>query len=413
MRLYLIGILAIVSTSASQATASCDDPPKDPKDAQTVVECALKHHPSILTALAGIQQADELEPVAGQRPNPEFESQFTFGKTSGDNIVNGEITLAHVWELGGKRVARLARAKAERELAQASLDEAKENVFIELAESLVRLKQIASEKEVLAEALQSFSSITNALRKRALKNPEQEASLLIYDLARSDYRIRQATLESEEQSELRKLSLATGFAMSLSNRIHPNSRTAWPTLKPGTETINSASWKRTQAELHLEEANLALARSDSWPDVRLGPTMQTERQGAETLNTYGIALALPLPLYQQNGAGRSHARLGLSKAETALASMRRTLETEYEREYAIYQAAINSLRETKPFVELEREHRKIENLIERGLIQSSLVIEAHRQMFDLTRSAHEQELNATRALLQLRRIEGRLLEEKL
>lgn len=411
------GVLIVVSmhlVSAPFSGAETQQPGSNceaPKDAQEVMTCALKKHPAVLTASIGEQQASELESVAAQRPNPELDTQFAFGDNMGDTVVNTDTTLAHVWELGGKRGARIERAKAEKELATATLQEAKETVAFEVAESLYRLRQIAVEKSVLEEALQSFTSITSALRKRPVKNPEQEASLLIYDIARTDYRLRRSGLESEERSEIKKLELAIGASLTSSKHILPKPRTKWPVLKPETETLGGAQWKRTQADLQQEEAGLALAQSDSWPDLRIGPTLQTETQGPATVNTFGFALALPLPIYQHNSAGRAHARLGVSKAQAALDAVRKTLKSEYEREVENYRTAVMAIQESKSSSELEREHKKMEDLIDRGLIQSSLVIEAHRQMFDLTRSTHELELNALRSLLKVRRIEGRLLEE--
>ena len=62
---------------------------------------------------------------------------------------------------------------------------------------------------------------------------------------------------------------------------------------------------------------------------------------------------------------------------------------------------------------MEKKHKNMESLFERGLIQSSLIIEAHRQMADFTESVNEQELRAVEALWSIYALEGRIPQEGL
>ena len=63
--------------------------------------------------------------------------------------------------------------------------------------------------------------------------------------------------------------------------------------------------------------------------------------------------------------------------------------------------------------EINRKHKEIENLFDRGLISVSLLIEAHRQLIDFTKSKNDQELNAIEALARTYALDGRLFQEPL
>jgi len=93
--------------------------------------------------------------------------------------------------------------------------------------------------------------------------------------------------------------------------------------------------------------------------------------------------------------------------------VRLRLRSERERERARYEKAVAALRALGGRKALRDKHEQVEDFFERGLISSSLVIEAHRQMLDFTRSRHEHELAAVTALWRIRAIDGTILGEKL
>ncbi|MBK8422893.1 MAG: hypothetical protein IPL30_03100 [Elusimicrobia bacterium] len=63
--------------------------------------------------------------------------------------------------------------------------------------------------------------------------------------------------------------------------------------------------------------------------------------------------------------------------------------------------------------QMEKKHQGMESLFERGLVQSALVIEAHRQMTDFAESLNAQELRALEALWSIYVLEGSALQEGL
>jgi cobalt-zinc-cadmium efflux system outer membrane protein len=91
------------------------------------------------------------------------------------------------------------------------------------------------------------------------------------------------------------------------------------------------------------------------------------------------------------------------------AAIQARLQAERAAEKAKYEAAVATLKRATGRKELRSQHERVEDFFQRGLISSSLVIEAHRQMLEFARSRHEQELTAIRALWRIRAIDGDVL----
>ena len=84
------------------------------RSVQDVLSCALENHPEVRQAQIGLEQGKSLYGIASQRPNPELGSKTVFGSSPGNaSYLYTELNLAHTMELGGKRGARLEKARSE------------------------------------------------------------------------------------------------------------------------------------------------------------------------------------------------------------------------------------------------------------------------------------------------------------
>ena len=382
---------------------------------QDILDCALTHHPSVQQVQARAAQGQSLEAVASQRPNPELDASTVFGSTQGLSVVNSQVVLAHTFELGGKRSSRIEKAQAEKEVITTEVLKAKEEVALSVVTALFRIRQLKTEIATLNEALYTFKQIKGQLKTRPKLTPEQRVALSIFKLAESDYTLRRTSLEGEERAVVKLLSLAIGKPISFKTELLPQAKERWPEIQESenTQEFSGSDISRLRAEVKSAQADLSLAQSDSWPNLKIGPEFQAQTQAGLSYQAYGVSLSLPLPLYQANGGGRRFAALGVEKAETALRASSDLLKTERNQQVAQYQAAVKALQQASTLREVEKEHQSVEDLFKVGLIQSSLVIEAHRQIVDLTRNVNEQELAAIRALWRIYAIDGRVLKEKL
>lgn len=403
----LIGALIASGAHAAFASQACDSL-NTPKD---VLECALDSHPDLVRGKGSLKQADSLEDQAAQRPNPELSARSLFGKNEGESVTGHEVNLAHTFELGGKRSARIEKANAEKAQISSEFLKTKEEVYISISKILYRTRQVHSEIRTIDEALNTFERIQKQFKVRPRLAPEQEVSLSVFQLAEGDYKLRKSALESEENSLERSLEVAIGKEFPHGKEtILPPPQKNWPDLQIGNGDFKGSDFKVAVSELKNAQAEMEMAKGASWPDLKLGPSLQSQSQGSNQYLTYGLNLTLPLPLYQANGGGRAVAAAGLMRAEQSLELRKRELGQQRKILFNQYQKSSKALKESASLSEIEKKHKSVERQFERGVISSSLVIEAHRQMVDFTKSQNEQELNALEAMWRLKALEGSLFE---
>lgn len=410
--LLILTLISISSAFAGTTDVNCDDL----KNVQDVLTCALKSHPDSKIADASLEQGQTLEEVAGQRPNPELNSQAVLGNSpESGQFSYVEFNLAHSFELGGKRGSRIAGAQAELEQRRASALGTREQVYISTLLSLYRVRQLQSELEVLQGALDSFEKIEKQYRARPTLSPEQTASLRIFEVAAGDYQLRLAPLQAALDKELRALELALGKPFIPRPAVLPEQRKTWPKLSESelTQTITGSQVQLSLSNLRYAQAQLDLAQANSWPDLRIGPTFQNQNQGVSSFNAIGLNFTILLPVLNANGAGRAYAYQGLNKAELGLQAVKKEAQDQREYFFRRYQGAVRALETSISPRELDKKHDEVEKLFYRGLLAGSLMIEIHRQILDYTKSQNEQELAAIESLARLYAYQGRLFEEKL
>lgn len=404
-----MNVLAFVYLLAGSAHAQCP-----PAKAQDVLDCALKNHPAIRQAEVEEAQAAYLEPVALQRPNPELDATGLFGRRDGAGLNRDDVSLFHTIEVGGKRDARAAKARAERGAVEASARRTREDIAQDAVSALYRLRQARTEGAILDKTIASLEAVEKQLTTRPRLTPEQEATLEVFRLAESESKLRRAGLTGEERALARSLAFATGGAFEVRPEVLPLPKIDWPALSDEPAGgLSGSEALRARAVVETAAAESSSARGAAFPDVRVGPAFEWETEGATVKQTYGLSLALPLPVYHRNGAGKQYAELGVRAAKAGAAAATGSLSAERQAESERYRAAVEVLRALGASSDPMANVGGTEALFQRGLIPSSLLLEAYRQSFELAKSRDEAELAAVRALWRIYAIEGSIFTEKL
>jgi outer membrane protein, heavy metal efflux system len=399
---FILGSLAVSPLSAEPCSIS------SPQD---ILSCALQNHPDIQRARAQAARRDALLSAAGQRFNPELDAESSFS----DEQDHVQAAYLHTFELGGKRRQRLREARLEGDALAIGLQKTQEEVTLKTVAGLYRLSHIQAELDAVQEALDTFGKIVKQYRARPRLTPEQQVSLNVFLLAQGDYELRKSALLQDQRELKTYFDLATGLNFQTVLTARPGRKTDWPdpaALQISTG-VTSAAWREAQAAAALSQARLDMARSETWPDLKAGPLAEIESGQGQSNQGYGAALSLSLPLYQRNQGRRALAEAELQQAQTHLALRERELQAELAQRRDIYSLSVESLKKAPSISQMERKHANTEGLFERGLVESSLIIEAHRQMADFTRSLNEQELRAIEALWSIYVLEGRALREAL
>ncbi len=399
----------IFPTSNSSAEEGC--PVSSPQD---ILQCALSQHPDVINAQSEKFRDEKLVDIAKQRPNPELGSRILGGKSSGNTTLNTETSLLHTLELGGKRKSRIGQAKVLSEKSGIEVKRNKEEVALQTVLTLYRLRQIKSEIGRVDETLATFGKILNTFKSRPKLPPEQEVSQSSFSLAREDYKLKKISLIQEQAGLVAWLQVATGVSEQTILRNLPSPKAKWPKF-PMLKGMNSnSSIELARSEKNLAEKNTAIAKSKGWPDVKIGPSFDTE--GLETGGTRwlgGVNFSIPLPILSLNRGEKAFAKADQLRAQTNLEQVIRKTDSERFLQLKRYQAAVNALESTNQIHGMETEHEKIEEFFEKGLVTSILVIETHRQLYDISRTHNEQELMGIEALWKLHILDGTFMEDKI
>lgn len=397
-------VLTALYFFVGSAFAQCEPP----STAQAVLECAADRDPLVRLSTARRVQAEAEVRSTAQRLNPDLETKATWG----DGASQVEADLVQTVEVGGKRGARIARARAEAGGSSADLAAAKAETVLRTVSALYRLRQLRGELSLIDETLRTFASISVQLRSRPRLAPEQEVARSIFEMAETDYTMRRAAVSAEQKGLLKGLENSLGVRLSTAALVLPEPKQDWPSIADASSDEGPAT-RQAQAALQAAQAEAGAARAASWPDLRVGPSFQRQSSDGQAQRMLGFNLGLPLPLYHRNSAGRERARRAEEAAVLGLEAVRARILAERESERGTYEAAVEALRSAASRKTVVSSHERIEDFFERGLISSSLVIEAHRQMLELTRNRNELELAAVRALWRIRAIDGQVFGEKL
>ena len=126
-----------------------------------------------------------------------------------------------------------------------------------------------------------------------------------------------------------------------------------------------------------------------------------------------MGVSFPFPLFHANGGGRSLAYKNLTKSKIDLKFKQKNIERIRDRIVEDYNNSVEALGKSASYKELEKKHLKLERLFQRGLVTSSMVIEAHRQIIEFLHHVHEHTIKAIENLWTIYALDGQILREEI
>lgn len=393
MKIPMWGILWMlcsqISLASQQAQPSCV-----PTSYSEVITCAIKQSKDLQLNALQIQSANKLEEKAKQWVNPDLEAENLW---KGSEQAETSAKLLFALPLGGKRSALLNEATSEKAkiLNQSQLFHQEKRLEIML--SLYRLTHLKIEISLEEESVETFKKVVSQFEKKALRTPEQDVSLSIFKMAIADHQLRLSRLKSLSDQLFKEIETITGIDKALITKNLPAKKDKWPEVFDKAPTEASPQIKVASADVNLARSLKEKADAEAYPDIKLGPSLKSSKEGNDTNNYVGIALSFPLPVLSQNSAARSYQE---QKAIESEQNLKLTIEKENSRRSSLvsfYRQTVQSLKDSLNTKILMEKHEQIEKQFFKGLVSSSLVIEAHRQLFDLQERQNSSELEALQA----------------
>lgn len=368
------------------------------KNSNNVWEAIKTSHPSVLLNNLREEVLKRSMDIASQVPNPELDVDILGGRTTEGNVATASVSVKYILELGEKRVSRENLAKNSIKLGKTIFKDLNERSLIASVMKLYRLRQVYDLIELYDEASEAFSKILKVMKSKSALSPEQRVEKETLVLATSDYKLKIAQLENEKINLQRHLSFYTGKNCKISESNLPKNIDFNQLEVDVDEIENFAKFQTAKKELAFAKTELELEKSNSYPNVSIGPSYEYERVNITTNNLYGVALTMDLPILNTNSGGRAKA------AEKVIAASKnlKNIETESRLDLELWVNKYNAFRLALKNItsrnELEKKHQRVEALFKRGIISTAMVIESHRQLIEFSISRLEFERGAMEAL---------------
>lgn len=378
------------------------------ENAEDVINCVLETHPNIIQAKTALPIAKENAKQANKWLNPEFDGGVGYNRDKEDKGVEFEAAILQTIELSGKRDARKNRAKSEIDLAILEEIEQKELVAFDILTTLNRARQIDSEKSILNETILSIKNTIKKYNNRPVLSPEDEISLEVFELALNDYEIEIDQLKNEEKELSKKLNRATNQNIKISKKIFLYAPKNWKNINQKEEKISeSTELLKEDINIKIAKAGYLEAKAANFSEVRVGPYVQTKPNDFGRVDTYGMKVSFPIPIFS-NSSQKKAGRLAVLAAEQNYDFKKREIEDTYSILQDRYNSGVKRLKKSS-IKNIEQRHKKIESLFSKGRVSSSLFIEVHRQMVDVIKSNNQYEMETMQALWSIYLIEQNLI----
>ncbi|HAZ13871.1 MAG TPA: hypothetical protein DCY86_13860 [Bdellovibrionales bacterium] len=347
---------------------------------------------------------------ASQRPNPELSFQYIQGDQFGEKVISTQTQIVHTMELGGKRAARVEAAESELKLTELQSRVQKSHLISESFIIFHKLRQIGRKKTLLAETLRSFEQIAARFKARGTRGPEEEVALSTIEMVIGGYQAQSNDLLNEENQ------LATQLRFLLDLDCLPlAAKDSYQPIKIQDTLLDelgaSTPWPKLElASLELQSANAkyVLEKSNSWPDLEIGPILQSEFESKDQFYSVGFTVTLPLPLLNVNAGGRAEAFEQVRLKEWQRQNTERLQKIEAASSSERLKSSLKIMQKLASPAEIDRQHQRAESLMARGVLSTSMSIEVHRQLIDFTDSYFETEIDILESMAEVIALYGKL-----
>lgn len=399
-------ILLILPTSAfSQSLCSGAD------FKQTVV-CLSSKHPQNKKNELLFTQSQGVKDAGRSFQNPELAFETTQGRGLGGRTGTNRIAVNYPFELFGQRSARVEKADAESDLLKIEGLKEKNALIAEVALNLYRLKHIKEEISILDDTLSTYANVISQLSARAMLGPDQDVTLGVFKLAVGDLSFKRSTLMSDEKRIYDFFSHIQGLQDSQVDKLLPDHRKNWPKLAKGSD-LSGWPIKQVESQLKLAEAEFNASKAATWPEVKAGLIYDQEIDGALETSKVGFGVTLPIPLLNWNSGNKQVAASAYQRARVDKELAQVEVVNERTRTIEFYNSSIETLKKSPNENEVIKRTKNLASKYSRGLITSTLLIEAHRQLFDFKTSQNEIERKTLESLFKIYELDGISVEEAL
>jgi hypothetical protein len=324
----------------------------------------------------------------------------------------GEFSYEWIIEKNEKKAARAKVAGSEINLTSTEIEERKAAMILEVALISERFQQIGHEKEILNETLSTYRSILKQYESFPELSPEQNVSVSVFKLAHDDAKLKLGRLRMELDAYNSHLSQLTGCSQVEVPTELKKERKKWPKPDSKEGLKNSPIVRKIEAEKQVAKDTLDMETKVLSSDYSIGPMARWYQEESSQRLGVGVALSVPI-VGNQSKYLRSTAQASYAVAEAEADLQLKNFSSALDKWNRQYLNSVSLLSDGFAETDVHGKHQRMEKSFIAGRINASLVIEAHRQMYEHMLSRHEVEAKATEALWNIRLLTGSISKDDL
>jgi cobalt-zinc-cadmium efflux system outer membrane protein len=379
----------------------------------TLVDEALRKNPELQFYEAEIAAAKANRKTAGALANPEVNGELGQKRVASAEGVAWAVSVMQPFEWPGRLGLRKAIANRDIELAELGL----ERFRVALA-SRVRLtayrvfgaQEKAKAAREVADRLQSLREVL-VQRDPAGVTPLLETRVI----EATDLTMQRKASESmlERQSALLELNHLRGVSPTEPLVVGGGDIEFRPldnveSLRAAAQT-NNFELRTRVLEVAQSGLRISLAKNERFPTWSVGPAYSEERAG-ENERILGMAISVPLPLWNRNSGNIAAARAKQLQAETALLVAQREIDGKVAEAAGRYQAKFeemgkwraDAIEHFRQAAELADRHYRL------GAVPATTYIELQKQYLEAVEALLDTRKEALDAWQELQLLTGKL-----
>lgn len=340
-----LALAVLASLTSTQATAQSGG---SVLSLNTALSRALVASPRLTAAERDIGIATGQRIQAGVLINPdlsyELDDSFGTGRYRGTRSAESTLQISQLFELFGKREARIAAGAAGVDVAAIQRQAVRLEILSETAIAFLSVLGLQRRIQILDEQIASIDRIAPLLQRRvdagasspAETGRAEVASLLV----KADRERSKAALSSAKRELAVLMGGTTANFSTVSGRLDLTGRP--PSFQSVVTAIDAnpqlTRWTAVYAQRNAE---LLIARLKPYPDVRLSAGW---RHYSETNdNAVRLSVSVPIPIFDQNQGNILSAQESLAKTRAEREANRNVLIVLAGRAYDTLQGSLSEL----------------------------------------------------------------------
>lgn len=416
--LVLVGVAMSIAAGRTSG-AETDEASPSPRDPVASIEAlvaeVLASNPELNFYRAEVAVAKGERRGAAAWANPELSGQLGQKRVRGGGLSDEgtawAVSVQQTFEWPGRLSLRKAIANHQVHLAELGLAQFKAALGARTRTLAYNLFAAQEKMAAASEVAERFQQLREVLVQRdpAGLTPLLETRII----EATELTLKRRASEAEAATQAASFELNQLRGAPWTNTIRMETAQLGFNPPPAAESLlaaartNNFELRMRQAELEQQGFKASLARNEGYPAFTVGPYFAQERAG-EREQQIGVALSLPLPLWNRNRGGVETAEARRTQAETSLLVAQRNIERQVVEKARIYETKRREMAQWR--ADSAEEFRKAAELADRhyrlGAVPIATYVELQKQYLEAVEALLDTKREALEAAQSLEHLTG-------